>query len=252
MMVVTILGACGDDAADTNSANEGSGTGTQTSANDSSSTTDDETTGMSGTSADGSSGSSVDTTGGSTETGESSTSTGDPKGLLDCDMLCGPYQDCDESVYLTCLSNCQDIVPPLHAYDVGCGEAAATYFECRFTLSCEDAIAVQNDGPDLCEPLLDPYLNTCLDVVPATCDGFCDSLLACFEQPDTPENVDGCQFECLLYEGYAALTDTPACDSATDALLGCVTAAKCQDMEFVGCDDAEVEWAESCESPSGA
>lgn len=95
--------------------------------------------------------------------------------------------------------------------------------------------------------LLDTYVATCQDVVPPSCDGYCDGLLSCYELPPEPDNLAGCQFECLLYEGYASLTGTPACDAATAGLLECVAKAECPEMEIVGCDDEILEHSRVCE-----
>ncbi|MEM6997142.1 MAG: hypothetical protein AAF721_41945 [Myxococcota bacterium] len=177
--------------------------------------------------------------GGANTTTSTGDSTGGSAGIEDCDTLCGPYEACDESVYLTCLFNCEDLVPPLAAHDEGCGDAAAAYFECRFTLSCEEAIAAQTEelDPVPCAGLLDTYVTTCVASAPARCDGYCDSLLACFELEPTPENTDACALECVLIEGTIVQANTAACSDAADALFTCLPGPDaCQDMELIGCE----------------
>lgn len=181
-------------------------------------------------------------------TGDAGDTMRDPVGPLDCDALCDPYEDCDKGVFLSCQSNCSDIVPPLDAFDAVCGAASAAYFECRFTLSCEEAVAVHNGSlePDPCGGLLETYTDTCLAVVPETCGGFCDSLLQCLELPADADNVAGCEFECLLYEAHAALDGTAACDAATDDLIDCIATSECEDMQFPVCSAVEAEHLEAC------
>lgn len=173
--------------------------------------------------------------------------TGSPSGLRDCDALCGPYEDCDEGVFLSCQSNCA-IAPPLDALDAACGAASAAYFECRYSLSCEDAIAnhAETLDPDPCADPLASYVDACAAALPARCDGFCDSLIACLQVEDERSALTGCQFECLLYEGHGALTDTEACDAATDTVIECVTTAQCVDMNIAGCEEAFGDYEVAC------
>jgi len=180
------------------------------------------------------------------ETTADGTTAGLPDGPLDCAALCDPYEDCDESVFLTCQSNCLEIVPPLQAFDDACGAASAEYFECRFTLACEDVVAWIGDAldPDPCADLLDDYIDACVAAVPPRCDALCDVQVACL--PPDPNNLLGCQFECLLYEGYAVLIDEPACTTATDDLLSCVTEGQCEDTQIVGCEATFDTYTEAC------
>lgn len=188
-----------------------------------------------------------DTTGDTTDdtTGDDATgdTTGEPPPLLDCTALCEPYADCDRSVYLTCYGNCGDVVPTLAAADEGCGAASATYFECRFSVSCEDAIAAQAGelDPPPCEPELMTYVDTCVAAAPPACGGYCDRLMECEGVPQ-----DGCAFECLGLHGAAAQRNDPDCDAALDGYLTCYARNACMDLVAGTCDLAADELNQAC------
>lgn len=184
----------------------------------------------------------------SSSDGADSTS-GGTAGPLDCDALCGPYEACDESVFLTCHANCENTAR-LDAYDAGCGAAAASYLECRFSLSCEDAITEQTRDPDppACPDALATYIDTCLAAVPGACDPYCANLLPCLtgEDPPDPVDVDACAFECLLLHGHAAAVDDPPCDDALAATLTCVAEADCDGLDAGACDPASEDFETAC------
>ena len=181
------------------------------------------------------------------DTGDDST-TAAPDGPLDCDALCDPYETCDESVYLTCRQNCGYTVPPLVALDDACGDAATAYFGCAFTLSCDDAIAdLRTEGPaPECADALDAYIAACTSIMPAACEGYCATVLACADARDDPAAQQACAFECVLFHGFVALAELRACDAAAPAYFDCIASNTCEAIGGGACDEAGAAFEAEC------
>lgn len=230
LLPLGLLFACSDDGAD----ESGSGTDGQSGSSTSSGTESSETSAPETTSE---SASSTGTTGAG------------PGGESACHDLCDAYEDCDEGVFLSCAANCDNVVL-LGGYDDSCGAAAGAYTSCRYSLSCDEAIAEhQDDQVDPCEDLLLPYLSACEAAAPEACGGYCANLLECFEAEDEPFAQPGCALECVLNYAYAARTGTPACDAAAEATILCAAGASCEDGGLVGCDAESEEFGAACDLP---
>lgn len=170
--------------------------------------------------------------------------TGDPPGLLDCEALCEPYADCDRTVYQSCQANCGEVVPLLAAADDRCGMVSATFFECFYGLSCEDAITAHTGelDPDPCEAQRAIYVDTCVAAASPMCDGYCDRLLEC-----EGAELQYCAFECLGFHGIAVQLGEPTCDAAVDGYLTCYARNECVDLMAGACNPAADELTQACE-----